>query len=540
MPPAAPIHLPGSSQPAPRANAAAHASMSGAACLAAVLAAGGIEACFANPGTTELHLLAALTRQAGIRCTLGLFEGVVTGAADGYARMARKPAATLLHLGPGLANGLANLHNARRARVPVINLVGDHPASHLLLDPPLAADIEAIARPYSDWQRTAGTVASVGADAAAAIQAACAPPGGIATLIVPAGVAWGTGAAVPIQMAAPVRPPLVPPERIRHAVERLRQNTPAALVLGGEALFGSGLAAAGCIAQGCGAALLTPYPLARLARGGNLPLVERIPYPPEQARARLQAFRHLILIGCARPTGYFARPGESAELIAPECEVFTAALPEEDCAAALESIAEQFPRPARATAAQQSAPAHPCGHISLEGIAAALAAVLPPDAIVVDESMTSGRQFMAATKICPPHDWLANTGGSIGIALPLAVGAAVACPGRRVLCLSAEGSGMYTAQALWTMAHEALNITVLILNNRRYGVLQSEWRQLGLGDPSRDAAGLLDLSRPVLDWTLLARGMGVPGDHAESLEQLADLLRCGLGSAGPRLVEVLV
>ncbi len=528
-----------SSRPAPaRGGGEACPAMSGAECVADVLAAGGVQVCFANPGTSELHLVAALDRRPEIRCILGLFEGVVTGAADGYARMARQPACTLLHLGPGLANGLANLHNAKRARSPLINVVGQHPASHLAADPPLAADIEAIARPYSAWQRTVASLETVGADTAAAIEAACAPPGAIVTLIVPADVAWSRGAdtapTVPrLRPSAPAR------DRIQQAAERLRRGGRAALVLGGDGLHGPGLAAAGRIAASSGATLLTPYPLARLERGGGRPCVERIPYPPERARARLQAFEQLVFVGCARPVAYFARPGESAELIAPGCALHIAAEAHEDAVAALEMIADQLPAPAGRAGAATAEPADdPAGPITPEGLAAALAAVLPADAIVVDESMTSGRPFLAATQSCPPHDWLANTGGSIGIALPLAVGAAVACPERRVLCLSAEGSGMYTAQALWTMAHEGLNITVLILNNRRYGVLCAEWAQLGLGEPGPGARGLLDLSRPELDWTGLAQGMGVPARRAESLEEVTQALRRGLAGAGPSLVEV--
>ncbi len=525
--------------PETRSLAAAPA-MSGADCLIEVLSRGGVRACFANPGTSELHLVAALDRHPEIRCLLTLFEGVATGAADGFARMAGTAACTLLHLGPGLANGLANLHNAMRARSPMINLVGQHPQAHLALDPPLAADIEAIARPYSGWQRTVTAVESVGADAAAAIQAACTPPGTIATLIVPADAAWNTGA-TPVGVVPPGRPPAPSPERVAQAAAWIRRGARTALVLGGAGLYGNGLAAAGRIARRSGAALLTPYPLARLERGGDRPYVERIPYPSDQARVRLGSFDRLLLIGCARPVAYFARPGESADLVAPGCEVLTVSSQQEDSVAALEMIADRLPPLTSQTRRSEPSPlAEPSGPITLPGVAAALAAVLPADAIVVDESMTSGRQFLAATRSCPPHDWLANTGGSIGIALPLAVGAAVACPDRRVLCLSAEGSGMFTAQALWTMARSSLDVTVLIFNNRRYGVLYAEWAQLGLGDPGTGARSLLDLNQPPLNWMGLAQSMGVPACRAESLGDLVQHLRRGLQNRGPCLVEVLL
>src|ERR1700733_6941867 len=145
--------------------------MNGAESLVRTLVAGAVNTCFANPGTSEIHIVAALDRVAEIRCVLGLFEGVVTGAADGYARMAEKPACTLLHLGPGLANGLANLHNASRARIPIVNLVGQHATYHLRHDTPLASDIEAIARPYSRWLRTSQSASEVGRDAVEAVVA---------------------------------------------------------------------------------------------------------------------------------------------------------------------------------------------------------------------------------------------------------------------------------------------------------------------------------------------------------------------------------
>src|ERR1035437_2141109 len=157
--------------------------MNGAESLVCTLLAAGVDTCFANPGTSEIHLVAALDRLPGIRCVLGLFEGVVTGAADGYARMIEKPACTLLHLGPGLANGLANLHNASRSHVPIVNLIGQHATYHLRHDTPLRSDIESIARPYSKWLRTSASTSGLGGDAVEAIVAARTAPGQIATLI---------------------------------------------------------------------------------------------------------------------------------------------------------------------------------------------------------------------------------------------------------------------------------------------------------------------------------------------------------------------
>ncbi len=513
--------------------------MNGAESLIRTLVAGGVDACFTNPGTSEMHLVAALDHVTEMRCVLGLFEGVVTGAADGYARMAEKPACTLLHLGPGLANGVANLHNASRAQVPIVNLVGQHATYHLRYDAPLNSDIEAIARPYSKWLRTSSAASEIGHDAAEATVAAQTAPGQIATLVVPADVAWSDGGAVARIPAVP-RTKLPSTESIGRAVSMLRTGLPTALLLTGNALYGGGLRAAGRIAAGTSAKLFAPYPVTRLERGAGIPAVQRIPYVPEQAVELLKGFRQLILVGASAPVSYFAYPGKSGVLTSPECEIHSLASPGEDYVGALEALLDALSlknaKQLRAEKAER--PLRPSGEITLQGLATAVGALLPENGIVVDEAMTSGRGLMAATTGAPPHDWLGNTGGSIGIALPLAVGAAVACPTRRVLCLTADGSGMYTVQALWTMAREGLNVTTVVFANRTYAVLQREFSGLGVGVPGPRAAELFDIGRPTLDWVHLAKGMGVRASRVTSLDAFAKAMREGLESAGPSLIEV--
>jgi acetolactate synthase I/II/III large subunit len=514
--------------------------MNGAKSLIRTLAAGGVDTCFTNPGTSEMHLVAALDHETRIRCVLGLFEGVVTGAADGYARLAEKPACTLLHLGPGFANGLANMHNASRAQVPMVNLIGQHPEFHLKYDTPLASDIEGFARPYSKWLRTSRSPQTVSRDAAEAVLAARTAPGRIATLIVPTDVAWSEGAeecAVP----SPPAPTQPSPEAIARAVNMLRSGARTALVLAGSALYGKGLATAGRIAASANAKLLAPYPFARLERGAGLPPVDRTHYVLEQAIDQLKEFRQFILVGASQPVAYFAYPDKSSVLTQPGAELLTLAKPGEDYVGALESVAAELPSGERHdVAAKAERPPVPTGEITLQGIAFALGAFLPENAIVSDESMTSGRGLMAATRGAPRHDWLACTGGSIGIAMPLAVGAAVACPDRRVLCLTADGSSMYTLQALWTMARESLNVTTVVFANRVYGVLKREYAGLGIGEPGPRASNLFEIGRPDLDWVMLARGMGVPAVRASSMEEFAKALGNGLEAAGPSLIEVRV
>ena len=518
--------------------------MNGAESLIRSLVAGGVDTCFANPGTSEIHIVAALDRIPEVRCVLGLFEGVATGAADGYARMAGKPACTLLHLGPGLGNGLANLHNASRAQVPIINLVGQHATDHLHHDTPLTSDIEGIARPYSKWLRTSLKSSDAGRDVTDAIVAARTAPGQIATLIVPADVAWSEGGLI-----APVRtltqPAMPDAGTVEQAATMLRSGLRTAILLTGNALYGKGLTTAGGIAAATGAKLFAPYPLTRLQRGAGMAPVERVQYVLEQGIEQFKEFRQLILVGARAPVAYFAYPGKNSEFTSPDCAVHVLAKPGEDYIGALDSLASaldvrrtDLSLAPEKTAEKRQRPALPSGEITLPGLAAAVGALLPENAIAVDESMTSGRGLMAAAKSAPPHDWLGNTGGSIGIALPLAAGAAVASPERRVLCLTADGSGMYTLQALWTMARESLNVTTVVFANRDYAVLKREFSYLGVGNPGRRALEMFEIGRPDLDWVHLAKGMGVPGTRVSSLDAFGKALQAGFEAEGPTLIEV--
>jgi acetolactate synthase-1/2/3 large subunit len=468
---------------------------------------------------------------------LGLFEGVVTGAADGYGRMKDRPASTLLHLGPGLGNGLANLHNARRAMTPIVNVVGEHAIGHLPYDPPLASDIEGIARSNSRWVRTTASPQSVGADAAAAVAASLAAPGGSSTLILPADVAWSEGANVAQPALVPVRRK-VDEARVRKAAEALRKGG-GALVLNGPMLRAKALEACGRISAATGAELLCPTQMNRAERGAGRVSVDRIPYVVEAAQKRLAHLRTLVLVNSKPPVNFFAYPGKPAVPMAPGCEVLTLAeLDEDGMDAALrlvEALGAAKKEPPREPLAR---PAMPGGPVTLQGLAAVIAALMPEQAIVADESITSGRGLVPATKNAPPHDWLVNPGGSIGFAMPVAIGAAVACPDRKVLCLQSDGAGMYTNQALWTMARESLDIVTLVFANRTYEILKGELRNVGAGEPGRKARDMLEIGRPDLDWVSLAKAQGVPGVRVDDLDALAREMGGALKERGPRLIEI--
>jgi acetolactate synthase-1/2/3 large subunit len=511
--------------------------MNGAEALFGSLAAGGIEVCFMNPGTTEIHLVEALDRVRGLRDVPCLFEGVASGAADGYARMTGKPASTLFHLGPGLSNALANLHNACRARVPMVNIVGDHATFHLPFDPPLASDIAAIARPFSHWLRSANSAAELGSDGAEAVAAARKQPGRMATLIVPSDAAWNEGGRLTVP-AEPPRPNLPAGSQIEAAARLLRNERRTAILLGSHTTQGAALATAGRIAAATGANLLAPFAFARLERGAGRPMVERVPYITAQALAMLAGLEQLILVGAAEPVAFFGHPSRPSRLVPEGCDVFTLAAPEQDCVGALAALAEALDASRTAPRLQIREPLEaPRGGITIEGIAQAIAAALPENAIVVDESITSGRGMMAATRAAPPHDYLVNTGGSIGLGAPLAVGAAIAAPGRPVLCLDGDGSFMYTLQALWTAARESLAITTVIFANGAYQILKSELTALG-DNPGPRALRALDIAPPDIDFVSLSKSLGVPAVRVANLEEFAAALRRGLASREPNLIEV--
>ena len=518
--------------------------MNGAESLVRTLMASGVNVCFTNPGTSEMHFVAALDKLPGMRCVLGLFEGVVTGAADGYYRMQGTPAATLLHLGPGLGNGLANLHNAKKAGSGIVNIVGEHARAHVALDAPLTADIEGIARPMSHWVRTATSPADVAPAGAAAVAAARSAPGQIATLILPADTAWGeagTSAVAITGAAAPAPRQQVDAAATRAAADALRSGAPAALLLGGVGVHDKALLWAGRIAAKTGCKLLGEFNNARLERGAGRVAVQRVPYGVEQAVALLQGLRHIVLAGAKPPVSFFAYPGKPGLLADPGCAFTELATVAQDIEAALEALADEL-------GARHTAPAHVARHeppalvhgaVTLSGVAAVIGALLPAGAIVVDEAVSSGRSFAAQSTHAAPHDWLASMGGSIGFGLPVAVGAALACPGRPVLALEGDGSAMYTLQALWTMARESLPVTVLIFANRAYNILRGEFANVGAGAPGQRATDMLTLDRPALDWCALARGHGVEAAQASDLDSLARLLRRGLASGAPNLIELL-
>lgn len=514
--------------------------MNGAQTLVETLVERGVDICFANPGTSEMHFLAALNNPR-MRSVLCLFEGVAAGAADGWYRMRDQPASTLLHLGPGLANGLANIHNARRASSGMVNIVGEHSLSHLKYDAPLTSDIEGLARPFSHWVRRVETPGAIAWDAAAAIAQAGMHPGRIATLILPGDSSWrDAGAPYALPLAVPNARKAPDLARIEAVAKILRSGESVMLILGNKSIRGRALDLAGRIAAGTGCRLATQFLFSRMERGVGRTKLERIPYAVPQAIAFLKDIQHIITVETKEPVAFFSYPDQPSLLKAADAQVHTLIEADEDSMLGMEMLLDALSlNKAKQNLLQQKVEIPPpTGVLTPATIAQALAAAIPEDCIVVDESISTGRETMGYTMGAKPHDLLANMGGSIGYGTPVATGAALACPDRRVFCMVGDGSAMYTIQSLWTHAREGLNITTIIFANNQYAILQGEYYNMGAGTPGPQAMAMMDLSNPVINWVAMAQSMGVPAVQVSTAEAFYDSLHRSVQEPGPKLIEV--
>ena len=513
--------------------------MNGAESMLETLINNGVEVCFSNPGTSEMHMVAAIGKSQRMRSILSLFEGVCSGAADGYARMAGKPALTLLHLGPGLSNASANLHNARKAFSPVINLIGDHATYHKRFDAPLNSDVEGLSAPVSHWVKTVPTAAALPAEAGKAVQVAMEKPGRIATLIIPADCAWD-------ESVSPVPALPMPDERladqasIDQAAEWLANGRRTTLMMSHGALTEESLALANQIAQATGAKIMCDTFTPRLARGEGRCDIERLGYFAEQATVQLEDAEQLIMVASKPPVGFFAYPGKPSEFYPEGCALHTLCQVEESAEDALRRLVDRVGAgdlvPDRLTLAK---PDLVSGPLTLESMARAVGHTLLTDTIIVDESATSGAFMPEMTRNSEPHDWLSLTGGSIGYGLPVAIGAAVASPDRKVLCLHGDGGAMYTIQSLWTMAREDLDVCVVIFANRKYQILQVELARVGAQSMNKQTLDMLDLSNPDIDFVKLSEGMGVRASTATTADEFNQQLSAAMKSRGPCLIEAI-
>lgn len=511
----------------------------GARALIETLINAGVDTCFTNPGTSEMHFVAALD-STEMRAVLCLFEGVATGAADGFARMTDRPAATLLHLGCGIGNGLANLHNARKARVPMINIIGDHATYHTQYDAQLQSDIETVARNCSTWVRTSASTEQLAADAAEAVRVAAGPPAQIATLILPADVSWNDGANT-VDVDAAATPPPAADNVVEKIADVLGSGKKTALLLGRRALQEEGLRAASIIAEKTGSKLFCEVFPTRLQRGAGLPHVERIAYLAEMASVQLNEFQHLVLVDARAPVSFFAYPGKKSYLVPDQCTVHELVKPEQDVPGSLDKLVKAVDATdTQPNLLEPKRPGLPGGKLTASKVCQAIGALLPKHTIISDEAQTSGVQLPAFTANAPRHDLLTLTGGAIGQGLPVAIGAAVACPDRPVLALVGDGSAMYTNQALWTMVNEDLDVTVIVFNNRSYAILNVELERVGAEGAGDKAKSQLDLSEPPIDFAAFARSVGMSATSVSRAKEFNKALRHAFAEPGPHLIDAIV
>ncbi len=514
--------------------------MNGAESMLKTLINNGVEVCFTNPGTSEMHMVSAIGASQEMRSILCLFEGNCSGAADGYARMAGKSACTLFHLGPGLSNASANLHNARKAHSAVINLVGDHATYHKKFDAPLNSDVIGLAAPVSHWVRTAKDAPSLPADVAEAVVAANVRPGQIATLIVPADCAWDESVQ-PVDKQPLEEAPEVASAAVTTAAEMLGNGEPTVVLMSNMALSERGLELADLISQKSGARIFCDTFIPRLPRGKGRAQIERLGYFAEQATEQLAGARQLIMVGTKAPVSFFAYPGKASEFSPEGTVLHTLAESGEDAEQALERLADAIDVGGLVPRRQLlEKPGFDSGELTPVSIGRAVAELMPVDAIVVDEGATAGGACFPISAGAEPHDWLTLTGGSIGFGLPTAIGAAVACPDRKVLCLHGDGGAMYTIQSLWTMARENLDVCIVILANRKYQILQIELARVGAQTMNKKTLDMMDLSNPDLDFVKMSEGMGVKADRATTADEFNELLRQAMNEQGPRLIEAML
>ncbi|SDZ96802.1 acetolactate synthase large subunit [Pedobacter hartonius] len=516
--------------------------MNGAEILVKTLIDNNVEVCFANPGPSEIHLVAAIKNSEKIRPVLALVEGVATGAADGYGRMAGKPAITMLHLGVGLMNGSTNLHNAKRAKTPLLNIVGDHPDTHLHYDAPLTTDIRAIAAHTSDCVYRVSNIRTLGSDTARALQATAENNGQVATLILPANVAWEEGA-VPASTLPKKQKAQVDEQIVKQVRDAFKKRTRIALLLRDEALKDNGLRRAGKIAEATGARLFSDTFYPRIQRGAGYPMVTRLPYHTEDALAVLKEIDVLILVGAQPPISFFAYPGGSSSSLPATCKVITLSHPHEDGPAALEVLCSllNVHEGNKGLITKLALPDLPKeGPLTPEGAMRIIGRLLPPQTVICDESISSGLPYYALTAAVQPHDMLQLTGGSIGCMLSASIGAAIACPDRKVLCLVGDGSAMYTIQALWTMARENLDITIVVYSNRNYAFLEQEMELMHVVTKKVKKPPMLYLGDPDLNWIKLSQSMGIEAAQAETTKEFYALFKTAMSGKRPFLIEAMI
>ena len=513
-------------------------TMTGAQALVGTLADNGVRACFANPGTSEMHLVTALDGEPRIRSVLCLFEGVATGAADGYSRITGVPAMTLLHLGAGYLNAGANIHNAGRANTPMVNVIGDHAVPHLKYDAPLTSDILGLAGPNSGWIKSANKVGDTGKLATEAFSASYGPKRGPISLLLPADSAWEEGGVKgPVVTPPPLR--AVSAERITAAAKAVKAAVKPVIVINGTALTEAGLAAAARL-KAAGLRVMTDTFYAKMRRGAGVFAPDRMQYFAEGAMADLEGSDLMLVAGTSLPVAFFSYPGKPSLLVPEGCETMDLGGADTDSAQTLTALVDAMGAEDAAAPETLKIPDMPIGELNAVTVGKSITRHMPENAIVSDDGVSNGLMSYLPTQNARAHDWMMLTGGAIGQGMPLALGAAIAAPDRKVICISGDGAGMYTNQALWSMAREGADVTTIIFVNHSYRILNIELYRTGAGNPGPTAKNMLSIGGPDINWVGLSESLGVPAVKATTAEAFDTALADAIAAKGPRLIAAVV
>lgn len=511
----------------------------GAQALVSTLANNGVTHCFANPGTSEMHLVQALDKEPRIKSVLCLFEGVATGAADGFARISGTPAMTLLHLGAGFGNGIANIHNAMKGHVPMINVIGDHATYHRKYDAPLTCDLETLVKPHSSHIGIVDSALIGGEIAASAFEAATNHPNSPVSIILPADSAWNEGGIDGPKISLK-SPSLVENSKIDEAIELIKNANKPVILVGGKTLGDEKALELFSRFKAANIRIMVDTFPAKLRRGGGLFEPDRMQYFGEMALDDLKNTDLMVIAGTQIPVAFFAYPNKPSILVPENCQTFELAARYEDSFEALSRIADALDLHIAPPKRELKTMPAPEGALNPFSCAQSLARHMPHNAIISDDAVTAGLPLYLATSNAKAHDWLFLTGGAIGQGLPVAIGAQMADLKRKTIALSGDGAGMYCIQSLWTMAREKLPIVTIIFANRSYRILNIEMARTEAGAMGETAKQMLSLESPALDYVKIAEGMGIMAKSVSDAKIFDEVLKEAIEANVPYLIEAIV
>ena len=514
--------------------------MNGAAAFFKSIVDNGIDTIFACPGTSEMQVVDEVG-YSNLRVVLCLFENSVTGMADGYARMLDKPALGMVHVTCGLTNALANMHNARIANSRMIIFGGGVHVAHEVNEPvhsmlqrqPYVAQIAA------QCVIEARSPDQLAAAATQALKASNDGAGKIVYVYGPNNAVWGESSFQGKLTSSAEQRQRVSTATISSIADTLKAGKKTAFILDNLALREEGLEILGRIAEGAGGRLFREWLPSRIAMGAGRVRTETLPYGGAEGRELLSEFDQIVLVGAKIPVCPFSYENQPWVKIPENCNVHTLATADHDILAALEELATQLDLPEKASNRYNRKPGEPpTGPLSGNSIVQSLSILMPADSIVLDEAMLENVMFPLLMDGAAPFDFMAACpGGAIGAGPPVACGAAIACPNRKVILLEGDFSLMQGNTALWSMAQHNLDICVINYNNEGSASLSTELARVRQGEAQPKSIELLRIRKPTIDYAAMAESMGVPASRAETAEEFHLQLTKAMSTKGPHFID---